>query len=209
MNDELSLMTIMNTDPEFGKRLAKKVQEFKEDKQQLLNVADSYGERYKTEILEGTELRAKLLSEGSAKGLSEEQIMREYKGYIPTVYTPVLNLCYFLLRESNDDPYYGQNRYQNRDRIDEQHGSSVDELKKEKISMGYLENKEIKTDTLKDQPMMEEFLYGSLTIEEFLKIKKLKRLSINNSNKEEAFLAWRKANELCEKYNLDFNRIPS
>jgi hypothetical protein len=60
---------------------------------------------------------------------------------------------------------------------------------------------------LKDTPAMVEFLYGNVTLEVFNKIKKLKALS-KSANEEEAFQAYRKANELCKQYNLDFDQIP-
>ena len=59
----LSLISIMRDDPEFGKRITKKVQEIKKDKENLLNIADQYGERYQQEIVEGTLHRANLLTE--------------------------------------------------------------------------------------------------------------------------------------------------
>ena len=112
----LSLISIMRDDPDFGKRLQKKVQDIKEDKQHLLSAADEYGKKYQQEILDGTELRAKLLTEGSAQGLSEEQIMSSYGRFVPTVYTPILNMLYFLLRESEPQDSY---HYRKRDVINE------------------------------------------------------------------------------------------
>lgn len=106
----------MRDDPDFGKRIQKKVAEIKEDKQNLLNAADEYGARYKEEILEGTELRAKMLTEGASKGLNEEQIMSSFGKFVPTVYTPILNMLYFLLRES--EPVHSR-RYNQRDAINE------------------------------------------------------------------------------------------
>jgi len=112
----LSLISIMREDPDFGVRLQKKVKEIKKTKEDLLNVADEYGKQHQQEILEGTELRAKLLTEGSAKGLNEEQIISSYGRFIPTVYTPLLNLLYFLLKESEP---YDITRYKVRDSINE------------------------------------------------------------------------------------------
>lgn len=112
----LSLMAIMRDDPDFGKRIQKKVAEIKEDKKNILIAADDYGNRYKQEILEGTELRAKMLTEGASKGLNEEQIMSSFGRFVPTVYTPILNMLYFLLRES--EPIHS-NRYRQRDAINE------------------------------------------------------------------------------------------
>jgi hypothetical protein len=116
----LSLMHIMRDDPDFTKRLNKKVEEIKVDKQNLLNTAEEYSSRYRSEVNEGTQLRAKLLSEGASKGLSESQVMSSYGRFVPTVQTPVLNLLYFLLRESDEDSHYGKGHYQRRDAINEE-----------------------------------------------------------------------------------------
>ena len=189
----LSLMAIIRDDPDFGKRIQKKVQEIKQDKENLLNLADDYGKRYQQEIIEGTELRNRLLTEGTQRGLSEEQIMGSYGRFVPTVYTPILNLLYFLLMESADDPYYGDQRYQKREKLDEQ--------------FGHLREEEIKSEVLKEPPKMEEFLYGNLTLEQFDVLKKLKALA-QSPNINEATQAFRKCKELCAKYELDYERIP-
>jgi len=104
---ELSLMTIIGNDPDFGRRIAKKVEEIKQDKKNILAIADDYGKKYQQEVLEGTERRGRMLTEGAARGLSEEEVMRSYGRFLPSIYTPILNLLYFLLRESECDPYYG------------------------------------------------------------------------------------------------------
>jgi len=77
--NNLSLINIMRQDQDFGKRFAKKIEDVKQDKQNLLNIADEYGSRYKEEILEGTQKRAKLLSEGKARGLTEDNIECYYR----------------------------------------------------------------------------------------------------------------------------------
>jgi hypothetical protein len=231
----LSLISIMRDDPDFGKRLAKKVETIKEDKRHLVETAAEYSQRYQDEIVEGTKLRAKLLTEGASKGLSEEQILSSYGRFVPTVYTPILNMLYFLLRES-DTEYAG--RYQKRDEINElllknrqlEHDVGEKNLTSEefrtlideKIKEIYEEtfsteqrkkmNAEIAKETrepasLKPTPEMVEFLYGNITLDMFNKIKKLKALS-KSPNEQEAFQAYRKAVDLCKQYNLDFDRIP-
>ena len=231
-------MSIMRDDPDFGKRISKKVQEIKEDKANLLCAADDYGKRYQQEILEGTEKRALLLTEGAAKGLSEEDIMAQYGRFVPTVYTPILNLLYFLLRESEGGD---RNLYERRDRINEQlikshqvdHSNDettmedvdalLDELrqkdydetrsspKRQEINQQFQKEKLSRTQEeavkLKDTPDMVNYLYGNITLDTFNLIKKLKALS-KSPNEKEAFLAYRKANDLCKKYNLDFDRVP-
>jgi hypothetical protein len=116
---ELSLITIMRDDPEFGKRITKKVQEIKQDKEHLTAIANDYSKKYEQEIKEGTELRNRLLTEGSQKGLTEEQIMGSLGRFVPTVRTPILNLLHFMLRESEDDRHYGKRHYERRDQMNE------------------------------------------------------------------------------------------
>ena len=180
----------MREDPDFGKRIAKKVQEIKQDKQNLLDVADQYGKKYQDEILEGTEKRNRMLTEGAQRGLSEEEVMSSYGRFCPTIYTPILNLLYFLLRESE---VQDQDLYRQRDRLNEQ--------------FGHLHEADVKSAVLKEPPDMVNYLYGNITLDMFNKIKKLKALS-KSPNEKEAFRAYRKANELCKQYNLDFDRIP-
>lgn len=115
----LSLVSIMQSDPEFGKRISKKVEEIKQDKKNLLEIANTYENKYKQEVLEGTELRNRLLTEGTQKGLSEDQIMSSYGRFVPCLRTPLLNLLYFMLRESEGDEYFGKHHYNRRDQMNE------------------------------------------------------------------------------------------
>lgn len=109
----------MRDDPDFGRRIAKKTQEIKEDKQHLVAIAGDYSKKYEKEILEGTELRKKLLTEGSRKGLTEEEVMASYGRFVPSVRTPILNLLHFMLRESDDDAHFGRGHYARRDQMNE------------------------------------------------------------------------------------------
>lgn len=190
---DLSLMSIIGSDPDFGRRISKKVEEIKHDKKNLLNAADDYGQKYKDEILEGTEKRNRMLTEGAAHGLSEEEVISQYGRFLPSIYTPILNLLYFMLRESDEDPHYGPTHYKERDKLDKQFGS--------------LREDDIEKTVLKDTPDLEEFLYGNVTFDMFDKIKKLKALA-QSSNKQEAFLAYSKAIELCKEYGLNYDKIP-
>lgn len=187
---ELSLMAIMRDDPEFGRRITKKVAEIKQDKQNLVNAADNYSTKYRQEILEGTQLRGRLLAEGKSKGLSEEEVMSRFGRFVPTVYTPILNLLYFLLRESEEED---RGKYGQRDKLNEQ--------------FGHLREDDFKSEVLKEPPEMVEYLYGHVTLDMFDKIKKLKALS-RSANKHEAFLAYTKGLELCKEHGLDFDKIP-
>lgn len=109
----------MQSDPEFGRRISKKVEEIKQDKKNLLEIANTYSEKYHQEILEGEELRNHLLTEGTKQGLSEEQIIGSYGRFVPCLRTPLLNLLYFMLRESEGDNYYGKHHYERRNQMNE------------------------------------------------------------------------------------------
>ncbi len=119
MNDTMSLISIMRDDPEFGKRITRKVQEIKHDKEHLTAIAKDYSKKYEQEVKEGTELRNRLLTEGSQKGLTEEQIMGSLGRFVPCVRTPILNLLYFMIRESEGDAHYGKRHYERRDQMNE------------------------------------------------------------------------------------------
>lgn len=231
----LSLISIMRNDPDFGKRISKKVEEIKVDKQNLLNVADEYGKRYEQEVLDGTQKRAKLLTEGRDRGMSEQQVFQEYGRFIPTVYTPLLNFLYFMLRETED---VDRDKYRHRDAINEalvragqlSHEGGERDLSSSELSQLLDEKlRELKEESLVDErrqeankrfaaeereeadlketPDMVNFLYGNITLDTFNKIKKLKALS-KSPNEQEAFQAYRKAVEMCKEYHLDFDRIP-
>jgi hypothetical protein len=57
-------------------------------------------------------------------------------------------------------------------------------------------------------PNMVSFVYCNIGDETFSTIKKLKTLS-KSDNESEAFSAYRKCMEMCKKYNLEFDRIPT
>ena len=61
---------------------------------------------------------------------------------------------------------------------------------------------------MENTPEMFEYLYGNITLKEFGVLKKLKALSKSN-NEHEAFSAYKKCLKLCERHNIEFDRIPS
>lgn len=231
----LSLMSIMRDDPDFSQRLAKKTEEIKQDKQNLLDIADKYGDQYQEEILQGTELRAKLLTEGAAAGKSEEEIMAAHGRFVPTVYTPILNLLYFMLRESEPQD---SRKYRQRDAINEvliktkqlNHDEEEPDISKEELlamldeklkemhseSMADIAREEVNTRfaaeerekaQLRTPGDMETYLFGHLTLDQFNTLKKLKSLT-QSSNIDEASLAFKKGKEMAVKYKVDWEKIP-
>ena len=191
-----ALIRVLKDDPEFGERLLKKASEIKKDKHGILKLADQYAKEHQDEIDEGTRRYNKLLSDGTAKGLTTEEVKERaevYNGsFMPSVYTPILNLLYFLLKETDD--------------VD----GKMEVLREEyNQKYGQLQHEDGHSEYVKDAPDMVTYLYGNMTLEQFNILKKLKRLSKNNDNEHESFLAWKRCNELCTKYGLEFDRIPS
>jgi hypothetical protein len=228
-------MAIMRDDPDFGQRLSKKTEEIKADKRNLLDAADQYGSKYQEEIVKGTELRAKLLTEGASQGKTEEEIMASYGRFVPTVYTPIMNMLYFMLRESEPQD---ARKYQRRDAINEvlikakqlNHDEDEPDISKDELlamldeklkemhseSMADIARQEVNARmaaeerekaNLKTPEDMETFLFGHLTLDQFNTLKKLKSLT-QSSNVDEATLAFKKGKELATKYKVDWDKIP-
>ena len=243
----LSLINIMRDDHDFGRRIAKKTQEIKADKQHLNAIASEYSSKYEREIAEGEKLKRNLLTEGERHGRTREESLSGH-GFIPQRCTPILNMLYFLLRESEDDERYGKRHYERRDQMNEslvKSGRALIEETYESANFSKLseeeaarildefiddqfskpsshERKAINAQfdnekqycppednvTLKDPIKMEEMLYGDLSLSQFDILKKLKALALSNVNPHESFLAWKKGNELCQKFGLHWDKIP-
>ena len=209
MEQNYSLMAILRDDPDFAGALQAKKEAVKKDKQNLLSIAESYAEKYHDEIVEGTKKRQKLLTEGQSQGLTEEEIFKGNKQFMPTVYTPILNFLYFMFREEAKDErkkiqtlteeYIKEFGYQNL--IDAMQEDS-DPEKEENTTLEDI----LSADTHAPEES-DHFIYGNMDHDTFKKIKKLKALS-KSPNEKEAFLAYRKCLELCERYGLEFDKIP-
>ena len=236
--NNLSLLSIMREDPEFGKRISKKVQEIKQDKEHLLSAADEYGAKYQEEILEGTRKRALLLKEGEARGLSENEVMQEYGKFVPTVYTPILNFLYFMLRESEPQD---RNKYRQRDMLNEQlirlkqlsHDEGNEDLSDDQVA-AILDDKlkQLHAETVaeeKRRQINQQFAAEETLPEDEVKLKEpqemveylygnitldqfstLKKLKglSQSDNIPEATAAFKKGKEMCIKLGLDWERIP-
>ena len=184
-NNSFTLDTIRNN-PDFAALFAKKAEVVRKNKANLLEAAKSYQSKYQSEILEGTEKRKLLLAEGKSKGLSEEQTFVNNKLFIPTAQTPILNYLYFLLREV-EDPSEAL-------KVLREHEEEVhEEVKSSK------HNKELEN--------MVSFIYKGIGDDTFSTVKKLKTMSMSE-NEKEAFVAFRKCKDLCNRFHLDFDKIP-
>ena len=189
MKEQLSLRTLLRDDEDLSHRLKEVASKVKQDSAKVRNMAAEYNERYKREIDDGTRRKHLMIEDGKRRGKSAREIEQEDSGrFIPSVYTPILNWLYFFLQE-------GQNLEQEMLREEEE------------VRYGTLRHEE-KIDSLESAPDMETYIYGNLTLEKFQTLKKLKRLS-RSPNKNEAFQAWRRCMELCEKHGIDFDKIPN
>lgn len=209
--ENCSLMAILRNDPDFAGGLAERrialTQDVKKDKAKLTQAAETYTQKYEKEILEGTKKRQLLISEGKDKGLSEEEIFKGSSRFIPTIHTPILNFLYFLFRdEANNEREQIQKLTENYIR-EFGYENVINAMKADVDDSKNVTLEEILSNDTNTPDEMESFIYGTMTHDEFKKIKKLKALT-HSPNEKEAFLAYRKCQELCKKYNLEFDKIP-
>jgi len=192
-------MAILKDDPILSNRIVDQVKKVKKSKEGLNEVANNYNERYQKRIEEGTRKQQLLLEDGKRRGKSEADVVKEH-GFIPTVHTPILNFLYFLMYEYKDEDAQRNENISNM-----MFGNSLTATKEHDRKVGRLLHEEIERDNV---PTVENFIYGNMTHEEFKKVKKLKRLS-KSDNEHEAFSAYRNCIKLCEKYGLEFDKIPT
>ena len=195
----MSLTEIMRSDPILSNRIVDQVKKVKKTRQSLNDVASNYNTKYKKRIDEGTKQQQLLLEDGKRKGLTEAEVVKKH-GFIPTVHTPILNFLHFLMYEYKDEDSYRNNEISNI-----MFGNASKATKEHDREVGRLLHENIERENV---PQMETFIYGNMTHEEFKKVKKLKALS-RSDNEHEAFSAYRNCIKLCEKYSLDFDKIPS
>lgn len=210
---EYSLVSIINNNADLSEALARKIEQVKNDKQSLMEAAKEVEDANKEEIMEGTRKKSLLLTEGKERGLTEDEIMKEHGKFIPTVYTPILNLLYYILKDSKEDTKRIQKFCHE---LNMQKGSiSGDLYNVEDVSQlveqynknyGHLQdNDKMSKDTI-ETPEMEKYLFENCTYDVFCKIKKLKHL-MSSSHEGESLSAYKKCRELCDKHNLDFEKI--
>ena len=200
MSKDLSLISILNsTDEDFIKRMSDKKKNIEKDKAGIIAAANQYAKKYEKQINEGTEKRKLLIEDGKRKGLTAEESMKNMAVFIPDKNTPILNMLYFLLHEYDGASEAIQVLREEKDR-----NINFDQLKNNlNEKFGGLSIDDIEQDI----PEILEYVYENVTTEIFKKVKKLKALS-RSPNKQEAFAAYTKCMELCEKYGLEFDKIP-
>jgi hypothetical protein len=208
MENTLSLMAIFRDDPSMADRLSKATKEVEEYSTALNTAASSVQSQYSREIEEGTRQKQLLLENGKRSGKTEEQVLSEYGKYIPTVHTPILNLLFFLLRDGEKKDWLKVHK-----EINESVGSVNKDIEAVASSEELdricerLVHEDEKFENVNEPQEMDRFIYGNMSHEMFVRIKKLKALSTSD-NQNEAFTAFQLCNKLCKKYGLEFHKIP-
>ena len=186
-NSNMSLVSLLKDNPDFMERINEVAKEVKKDKVKIMAVADKYNHKYEKQISDGTRRRQILITEGTNRGQSVEEVERTL-GFIPSIYTPILNWLYFFMMEEND-PRKEEIRYEQEEKY------------------RHLLHEDQNVQNMEKVPEAFVFLSGKVTYEQFQKLKKLKALS-RSSNKHEAFSAYSKCLELCEAFEVEFDKIP-
>jgi len=191
LDQEMSLVSILRSDPLFSDRIKQVSEKIKKDKNSVLSAAEKYNRKYHREIEEGTRQKQLLLNEGSRRGMSPDETLKQYGRFLPTVHTPILNWLHFFMEEEKDTK---------RELLREQQNK--------KYGDQWYDKTEYQTEDVENADDMMTYLYGNLTVDNFNVLKKLKRLS-KSTNENEAFQAYRKCIKLCEQYGLEFDKIPT
>lgn len=239
LDKELSLVSIMKSDPSFSDRIKAVSKNIQKDRSSVMNMASKYSEKYKEEIAQGTEQEKLLLTEGASQGLTRDQTMSRYGKFLPTIRTPILNWLYYFMEEEKgimNETFVSTQAKDSRmtainlmkaelgeaqllwedfegtsskdidiitEQVKERHNKKFSH-----IDHSGLDSKgELQSD-IDDSPEMMTYLYGNLTLDMFNKLKKLKALT-KSPNEHEAFRAYRACVKMCDKYNLEFDKIPA
>lgn len=208
----MSLMAIMRENPDLAKRLEEGTKQVRETKSTLMRNASEFSEIYHQEIEEGTKKRQLLLTDGRRQGKDEATVLREYGKFIPSKTTPIMNFIYFLMRDGSHPDWLGIHKNLNetlghaKNEEVQKVSEAVTEEELDQI-FGMLVHEEEKYANVQEPQEMDKFIYGNMTHDMFVKIKKLKALS-KSENENEAFLAYRLAIKLCKKYGLEFDKVP-
>ena len=100
-SNDMSLMTLLRDDPELSRRIKEVAKEIQKDDVKVRTIAEEYNRKYNREIVEGTRRKHILLEDGKKRGKSVEEIECS-SGFIPSVYTPILNWLYFFIIEGRN-----------------------------------------------------------------------------------------------------------
>lgn len=183
----MSLVSLIQDDEDFFNRIQNLSKEVKKDKTKIMTMAEKYNQKYENEINEGTKKRNALLTEGLKSGKTYEEAERSL-GFIPSIYTPILNWLYYFMKEENNP---------DRELLRAEQEEKYRHLLHEQQTVEGMEK----------VPDVFVAMSGKVTQEQFQKLKKLKRLS-RSPNEHEAFQAYTKCLQLCEAFEVDFDKIP-
>lgn len=185
--DDMSLVALLRDNPGITERIQKLSKEVAKDKSKIMNLADKYNQEHENEIIEGTRKLQTLITEGEKSGKTRQEV-EQSSGFIPSIYTPILNWLYSFMQTG---------RVPNRELLREEQNELYKLLLHEQQSVERMEK----------APDTFMFLSGvKITHEQYLKLKKLKRLS-KSPNEHEAFQAYTKCIQLCEAFDVNFDHI--
>jgi len=194
-------------DPEvtvISKNLEESIKIIKGFKNDLCRPLDNYQQKYSKEIDEGDNKIALLLEEGKKEGydvnnpkIREQLLEQAFTGkelFVPTSETPILNFLYFSMKETEniDSGYRLLNERKKNE--DDEHAIKF-----------YNKDDKHGEESLPD---MTKMAFKTVDVETFKKISKLKSLA-TSLNTHEAEASLKKCKILCEKYYLDFDKIPA
>jgi hypothetical protein len=187
--NDMSLVSLIRDNPDYIDRIQAIAEEVRKDKGKITAIAQKYNKRYGNEIAEGTKRKQVLLTEGMKYGKSKAEV-EQSMGFIPSIYTPILNWLYFFMREE-DIPQ--------REMLREEQESKYKHLLHEGIEV----------DGMNKVPEVFVILSGkNISYDKFKTLKKLKTLSKSQNNEHEAFNAYTQCLKLCNKYDIEFDSIP-
>ena len=204
----LSLTNIIRDNPDLTKRLEEGTKEVRKSKTNLVQAANNFNNKYTDEIEEGTRRRQILLENGKEVGKTEEEVLGTCGGFIPSVRTPIMNFLFFMMRDGNRSDWVGIQKD-----LNEQYGhidTNLEEVVSEKELdqlYGQLIHDDAQYKNVNEPEEMDRFIYGDMSHDLFIKIKKLKALS-RSDNQNEAFLAYQICMRLCRKFGLEIDKIP-
>lgn len=218
MSDKYSLVELMKNDFCF-ESLKKAKEDTKKFKSSLDSSSKSYNDKYKDRI-EKENLKRQLLLEdaGIEDGSPEAEEFFRYRNdqFYLTKNTPILNFLY-LLNEEFDEV---ESKFES---LKEEYEQKYGDLIHENVDTSVLKNDMAKKleqvaqgsdyltddfDTGDNVPHMEKYIYRNMDAGTFGKLKKLKALSMSD-NEQEAKAAWIKCMDICDRFGLSFDDIPT
>ena len=210
--DQFGIVGILTKDADLRARLQQAKEELERNTKNVAKVTEEVNSHYTHEIEEGTKKKQLLLEQGTyLRGEADDG--DPLKSFCPSRETPHLNALFFMMRDQTIDTELkalrapediSKNVDDLRQEFELEFGTAFDAYEASQVSSPDFVKSSFKNAT----KGFESFLYEGGNYDAFVKLKKLKALT-RSANTAEAELAKAKCLELCEKYNLDYDRIPS